>query len=146
MWSKITSNNNSVPSHHSICFCSLYTGAPDAGGKQFLIYFMENNVESPRYLPLEVYVTPVRAQAVNVRIESPTWFEPAIREDAYVSLLSSIHHNNANSYPLSIVSTVYLLWKRFCPCLASNQVKNACKILSHEYIVVTKRNTFYVRM
>ena len=110
---------------------------------------MENNVESPRYLPLEVYVTPVRAQAVNVRIESPTWFEPAIREDAYVSLLSSIHHYNVNSNPLSIiVSTVCLLWKRFCPCLASNQVKNECKIpvLSREYIVVTKRNTFYVRM
>ena len=64
-------------------------------------------MESPRYLPLEVYVTPVRAQAVNVRIESPTWFEPAIREDAYVSLLSSMQHNNVNRNPM-IYTCIYI--------------------------------------
>jgi len=50
---------------------------------------MENNVESPRYLPLEIYVTPVREAEANVRVESPKWFEPSIRLDAKVSILFS---------------------------------------------------------
>ena len=65
--------------------CFSFVGAPDSGGRQFLVYFMENNVEAPRYLPLELYVTPVRSQSVSVRVESPRWFEPYIREDATVS-------------------------------------------------------------
>jgi len=48
---------------------------------------MENTVEAPRYLPLEVYVTPVRAASVSVRIESPLWFEPAIWEETKVKLI-----------------------------------------------------------
>lgn len=51
-----------------------------------MVMFMENNVETPRYMPLELHVTPIRAASANVRVESPKWFEPAFIEDATVSI------------------------------------------------------------
>lgn len=90
--------------------CLHIVGAPDSGGRQFLIYFMENNVEAPRYLSLEVYVTPVRAPSVSVRIESPMWFEPHIGEDATVRLLSFCLSDRVTVMLTSFISFVILYY------------------------------------
>lgn len=50
-----------------------------------MIFFMDNLVEAPRHLPLEVYVTPLRTPTAMVQIESPRWFEPTIWQTAEVS-------------------------------------------------------------
>jgi len=50
-----------------------------------VIFFMDNVVEAPRFVPLEVYVTPLRARVTNVQIESPLWFEPFVFQKAQVS-------------------------------------------------------------
>ena len=56
----------------------LFVGVPDSGGRQFVIFFMDNVVEAPRHLPLEVYITPLRTPKATVQIESPLWFEPSV--------------------------------------------------------------------
>ena len=50
-----------------------------------MVVFMENTVEFPRYLPMEIYATPVRAPQANIRVETPNWFEPYIRQDVQVT-------------------------------------------------------------
>jgi len=55
-----------------------------------VIFFMDNVVEAPRFVPLEVYVTPLRARVTNVQIESPLWFEPFVFQKAQVNLTAGL--------------------------------------------------------